>query len=700
MSRRILFVLGSTLLLIALFLAVGLASGQETEDEGDGSPCPSWIVEAWSNSGHADAEAEAFRHWDEDDPMEVPVSCAKCHSEYGYLDFIGADGTEAGVVDAPAAVDSVVSCTVCHNQVAVGLGSVTFPSGVEITGLGESSRCAVCHQGRASKLTVDEAIEGMEPDAINEELGFINIHYFAAASSLYGSEVMGGYEYEGKVYQPSFEHVPGYSTCVGCHDPHKLEIKIDECAACHTEVESVEDLAASVRMPDSMVDYDGDGDVAESIHSELEGMQGMLYSAIQAYAAEVAGTPIVYDSQAYPYFFTDLDGDGEVDEDEANYGNQYASWTPRLLQAAYNFQVYAKDPGAYAHNAAYHAQLMYDSTESLNSQLGEPMTMALHRNPPGHFDGTTEAFRHWDEDGEVPSRCTKCHTSEGLPFEAEHGVQISQEPSTSLACSTCHTNLEDFALYVTDEVEFPSGAVLSFGEGVTSNLCINCHQGRSSGMAVDEAIADAGVGDDEVAEDLGFLNIHYFAAGATLFGAEAHGIYQYEGKEYAGQYLHVPGYETCASCHSAHTLEVKVAECTACHGEFEAVESLRMMAPDYDGDGEDEGVAGEIDTMSEVLLDAIMAYASDVVETPIVYDSHAYPYFFTDLDGDGEVDEDEANYGNQYATWTPALLRAAYNYQYAQKDPGAFAHNNKYVVQALYDSIEAIGGDVSGMTRP
>jgi hypothetical protein len=45
-------------------------------------------------------------------------------------------------------------------------------------------------------------------------------------------------------------------------------------------------------------------------------------------------------------------------------------------------------------------------------------------------------------------------------------------------------------------------------------------------------------------------------------------------------------------------------------------------------------------------------------------------------------------------------LKAAYNYQYAQKDPGAFAHNAKYVLQVLYDSLEDIGADVSGMTRP
>lgn len=108
----------------------------------------------------------------------------------------------------------------------------------------------------------------------------------------------------------------------------------------------------------------------------------------------------------------------------------------------------------------------------------------------------------------------------------------------------------------------------------------------------------------------------------------------------------------------------------------------------------------EIETLREQLYQAIQAYAADTVGTAIVYDAHSYPYFFIDTNENGEPDADEANFGNQYATWTPRLLRAAYNYQYATKDPGAFAHNNEYVIQILYDSINHVGGDVSGLTRP
>jgi hypothetical protein len=75
---------------------------------------------------------------------------------------------------------------------------------------------------------------------------------------------------------------------------------------------------------------------------------------------------------------------------------------------------------------------------------------------------------------------------------AKNGVTIAFEPSTSLACSTCHTNFQDFSLYQTNEVKFPSGAVLTFGEGMPADLCLNCHQGVSPRVCQRAAIAKVG----------------------------------------------------------------------------------------------------------------------------------------------------------------------------------------------------------------
>jgi cytochrome c553 len=113
--------------------------------------------EEWANSPHNDAEAEAFVHWDEDG--EIQESCAKCHSTPGYMDFIGADGSEAGVVNAPAPLGSTVECAACHNDVTAEMTSVVMPSGVELMGLGDESRCIQCHQGRNSTVGVNTGFE-------------------------------------------------------------------------------------------------------------------------------------------------------------------------------------------------------------------------------------------------------------------------------------------------------------------------------------------------------------------------------------------------------------------------------------------------------------------------------------------------------------------------------------------------------------
>jgi hypothetical protein len=143
--------------------------------------------------------------------------------------------------------------------------------------------------------------------------------------------------------------------------------------------------------------------------------------------------------------------------------------------------------------------------------------------------------------------------------------------------------------------------------------------------------------------------------------------------------------------------------CSECHEEVatnEDMVNVRYNFADYDGDGDDqEGIYFEIQGMREVLWAATQAYATETVGTAIAYDDHAYPYFFADTNGNGTVDEDEMS-DNAFADWTPRLLRAAYNYQYSGKDPGAFAHNPQYIMQTLYDSIEDIGGDVAAMTRP
>ena len=187
------------------------------------TPAPPQVpfISDWEKSPHNDFKAEAFNHWNEDTPAEVPVNCARCHSTAGYQDYLGVDGSKVGVVDkAVAAPAGTIQCVACHNSATVVLDTVTFPYtyipegktepvNVTVSGLGPEARCMVCHQGRASKATVDKAIadfkltDNLDTVATPQgetQLGFINVHYFPAAATLYGTVVKGGYEYDGQTY--------------------------------------------------------------------------------------------------------------------------------------------------------------------------------------------------------------------------------------------------------------------------------------------------------------------------------------------------------------------------------------------------------------------------------------------------------------------------------------------------------------------
>jgi hypothetical protein len=342
-----------------MFIAVPTSQAQ------DSSPLTG-IVEGWMASPHGDRKSEAFVHWNEDGA--VPEDCATCHSGPGMLDFLGADGSMAGKIDAPAPIGSPVDCVTCHNQAAHDLQQITFPSGEIMTEASPSAICMVCHQGRASSDSVNAAIAGAEDDTVNGDLGFINVHYAASAATMFGGTVRGGYQYEGKTYAERFAHVPDFNTCTTCHNPHTTKVvAVDQCVACHKGAETVRAIRTTP------ADIDGDGDVTEGISAEISTLHEKLGEAIRHYASEVTGKPVAYDAHAYPYFFNDLNGDGMADSDEAKFPNRYNSWTPRLLRAAYNYQFLAKEPGAYSHNPRYAIQLAYDSLENLSSKAAVDM---------------------------------------------------------------------------------------------------------------------------------------------------------------------------------------------------------------------------------------------------------------------------------------------------------------------------------------
>lgn len=368
---------------VALF-AVGLALGQTAEEQGDdaetsvpfalpqsGPFTPAEIdvendqaISDWFRSAHANAAAEAFRHWDDDG--EIRAACATCHSGEGFRDFHGLDGTEAGVVDGPIDVGGVVDCGTCHNAGLANITEITFPSGLVHPVAGVEASCLTCHQGRTAGADVVEATADLALDQPNPELRFINPHYATAAATWLGGYGASGFHYDGRDYAGRFFHARPVESCNSCHEPHTLEVEFEPCLTCHQA-----DRPQDIRI--SRQSYDGSGDVSVGIRSDIDANARLLLDLIARYAAEVAGAPFVYDGTRYPYFFADANGDGAIDTGDDG-PVVYASWTPRSLRTAFNWKLVTADPGAYAHNPHYALQLLYDSIEDLSDPLGLDMS--------------------------------------------------------------------------------------------------------------------------------------------------------------------------------------------------------------------------------------------------------------------------------------------------------------------------------------
>jgi len=715
------FIITAGLALAAVVLT--LAFSATTTATASVDPKVAMATRLWQSSGHGDKTAMPFNDWN--DAGSIPTTCAKCHSTPGFLDFLGADGTQGGVVDNAAKTGTTIECLACHIDPSHGVlrqnSSVQFPSGVVVNNLGPEGLCMECHQGRASKQTIDAKVAGAgvaNDDTSSTKLSFSNIHYYAAAATQMGTLVQSGYEYAGKSYDYRFAHIAGYNACNTCHDPHSLQVDIKSCNTCHVGIKDPKDI----RFVGSQVDYDGSGDLQEGMYYVIQNIMAKLYATIQRYARTVLNKPIGYDLNTNPYWFFDTNGDGQIDSTENGSANAYNAFSVRLLKAAYNYQVAAKDPNGFAHNGKYIVELLYDSIADLNTALAVKTDLsAMSREDEGHFDGASQAYRHWDSGGQVDAGCARCHSATGLAKFIATGTNADPEPiANGMLCTTCHTAPP--ALRSLPAVTFTSpGVTVSLGDA--SNLCMACHQGRESKASVDATIAANPNG------TFSFKNVHYFAAGATFLGTEVKVGYEFPGKTYIGRQPfpnHQGRFTTCIQCHmSSKVVEEEndwtmrthnVAEplkenCVPCHGndvsqpikganpetfDFEKIRPGDI--PDYNANGNiTESLKDEIAGLQASLYAQIQAYASGVLGAKVVYDANTNPYWFKDLNGNGVLDASEATSANAYK-FDAKGLRAAFNYQLSIKEPHGFIHNARYVAQLLVDSIEHLGGDIAKYT--
>jgi hypothetical protein len=325
----------------------------------------------------------------------------------------------------------------------------------------------------------------------------------------------------------------------------------------------------------------------------------------------------------------------------------------------------------------------------------------------GHFNRDGKPFHYWDKQKEIPAVCARCHAAEGVPQYLKEGKNPpAPHVKNAFACTNCHADMLTYQRHPVRKVTFASGMAVDSGDN-DMNLCMVCHQGRESTAGVMKALA--GLAPDAPNSKLTFMHVHYFPAGATVFGTAARVAFEYPGKSYAGRFEHVPGMNTCTACHEPHAGTVHVDKCGACHQGVRTLAdtaAIRMSKGDIDGNGREEGIAREIANQKRELYDAIRRYARAVGGPDIAFSPDASPYWYTDVNRNGKIDADELKAANAYRAYTPRLLQAVYNYTYALRDPGAAFHNGRYTAQLLHDALESLaasgnaGVDMSGKTRP
>ncbi|MCA9672741.1 MAG: carboxypeptidase regulatory-like domain-containing protein [Myxococcales bacterium] len=329
--------------------------------------------------------------------------CAKCHTAQGfYYAFAALSRPHSAKTAVLTCCENPapITCQGCHNAMIAGhehqlhrAGSLTLPSGLELTKVGGTALCATCHNAGHDPDKTQTLDERLAPHAPQADLTYGRAGYSLDVSGV-ALPALAGIACAKKTKKGCIDcHMhpgpPLGSPGVGELGGHTFRMRKDKlinigaCRGCHS-------TATSFDLP-AKGDYDGDGKKS-GIRDEIAALMNLLDGDIRAAIAKRAykgcgaardagvGYKVGYRNKivvvdAKGRDLGDCDGSGGIERLEVPFTFPLADL--ELHKAAYNYLVLAKDRSGGVHNAPYAVKLLQRSIAALRGGKNLPSWVIL-----------------------------------------------------------------------------------------------------------------------------------------------------------------------------------------------------------------------------------------------------------------------------------------------------------------------------------
>ncbi len=283
--------------------------------------------------------------------------------------------------------------------------------------------------------------------------------------------------------------------------------------------------------------------------------------------------------------------------------------------------------------------------------------------------GHSEAYTRFNS-----GSCAVCHSHEGFVANGDQaGLEDAFVHGSTMSCGTCHshsTNGEgkvfsaDVPLRFNDPVVMLTG-VDDIDLGGESNLCVRCHQPRTTWDAYDDETGDfafitsSHAGPHHGAQSTALMGLggdHRLSSSLDDYGPSPHGA------------------EGCVSCHmneGNHSFKPVAAACTGCH--------------EVDGDLDHGDARAAIATKMATLAGYLTATEGHAIER----DSLGVYVVIPDSMVHGPLHMDDAGeYHPVIGAFDRDVYSAFWNYMTVVEDQSGGAHNPPYMEALLNASMD------------